>query len=354
MQDPKSLMSRVLFLKYRTIMAKVKHIIFLQSAHTATDERVLFHQAQTLRQHGYVVDICGMDNFNDFIPQITDVYIVDTPRALWKIRHTDAKIVYDITEWYPSKKNLRNLKIGKTIKALLMAIASIWAGWRADAFIFGEKDKAKPFQFLFPKKKSIFLSYYPDLDYIKPNSLREIDSECRVLYAGPLTKEKGWKRVVETMCGIAQKMPQMQFKLDVISRNALQQLSIPSNLQVCALDFMSFEKFCKQITEYNLFLDLRDIDFENTRCLPIKLLYYMACGKPSIYSKLEAIKKGVPEFCECVQLVDNTSQAVDAMHKYITDKKFYQQHCVNALKLSQDKYNWEIIKEDFIRLIDEL
>lgn len=354
MQDSKSLMSRVLFLKYRTIMAKVKHIIFLQSAHTATDERVLFHQTQTLRQHGYVVDICGMDNFNDFIPQITDVYIVDTPRALWKIRHTDAKIVYDITEWYPSKKNLRNLKIGKTIKAFLMIIASVWVGWRADAFIFGEKDKAKPFQFLFPNKKSIFLSYYPDLNYIKTNSLREIDSECRVLYAGPLTKEKGWERVVETMCGIAQKMPQMQFKLDVISRNSIAEFVKPENLQVEVLQFMPFEKFCEQITKYDIFLDLRDIDFENTRCLPIKLFYYMACGKPSIYSNLKAIKKGVPEFENCGQLVDNTAQAIEVMSEYITNKELYSQHCSNALKLSQDKYNWAIIKEDFLSLINDL
>lgn len=335
-------------------MAKVKHIIFLQSAHTATDERVLFHQAQTLRQHGYVVDICGMDNFNDFIPQIADVYIVDTPRALWKIRRTTAKIVYDITEWYPSKKNLRNLRVGKIVKAILMIFASIWAGCRADAFIFGEKDKAKPFQFLFPNKNSIFLSYYPDLNYIKTNSLREIDSECRVLYAGPLTKEKGWERVVETMCGIAQKMPQMQFKLDVISRNSIAEFVKPENLQVEVLQFMPFEKFCEQITKYDIFLDLRDIDFENTRCLPIKLFYYMACGRPSIYSNLKAIKKGVPEFENCGQLVDNTAQAIEVMSEYITNKELYSQHCSNALKLSQDKYNWAIIKEDFLSLINDL
>ena len=354
MQDSKSLMSRVLFLKYRTIMPKVKHIIFLQSAHTAIDERVLFHQAQTLRQHGCVVDICGMDNFNDFIPQTTDVYIVDTPRALWKIRHTDAKIVYDITEWYPSKKNLRNLKIGKTIKALLMAISSIWAGWRADAFIFGEIDKAKPFRFLFPKKKSFLLSYYPDLAYINPISAESIKQECRVLYAGPLTKEKGWDRVVETMSGIAQKMPQMQFRLDVISRNTVAEFVKPKNLQVGVLQFMPFEKFCEQITKYDLFLDLRDADFENRRCLPIKLFYYMACGRPSVYSNLDAIRKGVPEFEECSQLVDSVDEAINAMFRYITDENFYMKHCNRALQLSQEKYNWGKIKQIFLSVFDEL
>ena len=347
-------MSRVLFLKYRTIMAKVKHIIFLQSAHTATDERVLFHQAQTLRQHGYVVDICGMDNFNEFISQTADVYIVDTPRALWKIRHIDAKIVYDITEWYPSKKNLRNLKIGKTIKAFLMIIASVWAGWQADAFIFGEKDKAKPFQFLFPRKKSIFLSYYPDLKYINSIPNKNIQQKCQVLYAGPLTKEKGWNRVVETMCGIAQKMPQTQFVLDVISKNAVVEFTKPENLQVEVLQFMPFEKFCKQITKYDVFLDLRDVDFENRRCLPIKLFYYMACGRPSIYSNLGAITKGVPEIDECAALVNGTNQAIDAMCRYVSDGGLYDQHCNRARWLSQEKYNWGNIKDEFLRLIGEL
>lgn len=335
-------------------MGNTKRVIFLQSAHISTDERVLFHQAKALKSVGYQVDIYGKEVFNDFQLQSADIYVVDTPRVLWKVRRTTAKIVYDITEWYPSKKNLRNVKIGKTIKAFLMIIASLWAGWRADAFIFGEKDKAKPFQFFFPNKKSIFLSYYPDLEYIKSNGMREIDSELRVLYAGPLTKEKGWERVVETMCGIARKMPQMQFRLDVISQNVVAEFTKPNNLHVGVLEFMPFEKFCEQITKYDTFLDFRDADFENRRCLPIKLFYYMACGKPSIYSNLKAIKKGVPEFENCGQLVDNTAQAIEVMSEYITNKELYSQHCSNALKLSQDKYNWAIIKEDFLSLINDL
>ena len=80
----------------------------------------------------------------------------------------------------------------------------------------------------------------------------------------------------------------------------------------------------------------------------------MACGKPSIYSNLKAIKKGVPEFENCGQLVDNTTQAIEVMSEYITNKELYSQHCSNALKLSQDKYNWAIIKEDFLSLINDL
>ena len=132
-----------------------KHIIFLQAAHTATDERVCYHQAQALRDLGHVVDVYGMDSFRSFEPQAADVYIVDTPIALWKIRRVSAKIIYDVTEWYPSKKNLRNARFSKLVKAIVLMMASVWAGYRCSAFIFGEYDKAKPFRFLFPRKKHI-------------------------------------------------------------------------------------------------------------------------------------------------------------------------------------------------------
>ena len=83
--------------------------------------------------------------------------------------------------------------MGKLFKALVLAIANLWAGWRTDAFIFGEEDKAKPFRVLYPKKRYINLPYYPDLQYISARTPRSITKECRLLYAGPLTAEKGWQ-----------------------------------------------------------------------------------------------------------------------------------------------------------------
>lgn len=331
-----------------------KHIIFLQSAHAATDERVCYHQAQALRDLGHVVEVYGMDSFHSFEPQSADVYIVDTPIALWKIRRVSAKIIYDVTEWYPSKKNLRNVRFGKLVKAIVLMIVSVWAGCRCSAFIFGEYDKAKPFRFLFPRKKHIFLPYYPDLAYIHPAPVNEITQECRVLYAGALTKEKGWKRVMDTMCEAAKKMPHTHFYLDVITKDDCLDLPTYDNLSVRKLDFMPFLQFCRQIVDYDIFLDLRDIDFENTRCLPIKLFYYMACGRPSIYANLSAISKGVSEIHQCAQLVNNVVEAANALCEYVCNRELYQSHCSNALHASINKYNWNHIKSSFIQLIYEV
>ena len=331
-----------------------KHIIFLQSAHTITDERVCYHQAQVLKDSGHAVKVYGMDSFRDFVPQSADVYIVDTPLALWKIRRVSAKIIYDITEWYPSKKNLRNARFSKLIKAFVLAMASIWSGCRCSAFIFGEYDKAKPFRLLFPRKRHIFLPYYPDLTYIQPVAANDITRVCHVLYAGALTKEKGWERVLETMQDTARRIPQARFYLDVITNGDCLEVPGCDNLVIRKLDYMPFPQFCRKIVKYDIFLDLRDIDAENTRCLPIKLFYYMACGRPSIYANLSAISKGVPEISQCARLVNNAEQAAKALCEYVSNQELYQSHCSNALLLSKEKYNWNNIKSSFIQLIHEV
>lgn len=331
-----------------------KHIIFLQAAHTTTDERVLYHQARALQEEGHIVEIYGIDSTPEFQPKPADIYIVDTPKALWRIRQTSAKIVYDITEWYPSKKNLRNIRFGKITKAIILILANLWAGWRCSAFIFGEEDKARPFRIFFPHKKYIFLPYYPDLTYIHPIPAHDISKECHILYAGALTKEKGWNRVITTMENIAKQIPQTRFHLDIITKDHWKYSQKHDNLFINQHPFMPFEQFCQQIVNYDLFLDLRDIDFENTRCLPIKLFYYLACSRPSIYSNLSAIRKGIPEIIQCTKLVNNHVEATEALADYIYDGSLYQAHCNNALHWAKDKYNWDKIKHHFTQLIHDI
>lgn len=331
-----------------------KRIIFLQAAHTAVDERVRYHQARTLEESGHTVEVYGLDSFSSFAVKQADIYIVDTPKALWKVRRNSAQIVYDITEWYPSKKNLRNIRFGKCIKAFILLLANIWAGCRANAFIFGEVDKARPFRLLFPRKKHIFLPYYPDLQYISARTPRSITKECRLLYAGPLTAEKGWYRVLQTVKEVALLRTDLQITLDVITRDSISSETMPENVHIHSYPYMPFEEFCQQITNYDIFLDLRDNDYENTRCMPIKIFYYAACGRPSIYTRLRAISKGFPEVEQCATLVEDSTAAVHAILEYIDNTEHYAKHCQNAQQLARNTYNWNNIKDSFLQLIDEL
>ena len=331
-----------------------KHIIFLQYVHNSTDERVAYHQADCLVKSGFSIEIYGSDQLNSHTTQENAIYIVDTPKAIWDLRRTKSKIIYDITEWYPSKKNLRTTHF-KLSKAILLGLLNIWAGYRADAHIYGEEDKAKPFHILFPKKKSINLPYYPNIEYIPNTPPRDISTHCRILYAGPLTQEKGWFQVLETLQQTASILSNVHLELDVITQSTLPSIpETPSNLSIKSYNYMPFNQFCQALSNYDVFIDLRKIDSENTRCMPIKLFYYMAAGKVSIFSDLIAIQKGIPEIDTCAKLVKNTSEATQALVEYITNPVVYQTHCSKALKLSRTKYHWDTIQNRLIQLIHDL
>jgi glycosyltransferase involved in cell wall biosynthesis len=335
-------------------MQTKKHIVMLQAAHRQDDDRVFYHQAKTLTEEGHQVEICDFHSFPQFQPSKADIYIVDSPKAIWKIRKIPTKIVYDITEWYPSKKNIRYLRWGKLSKTILLVCANLWAGHRVDAFIFGEKDKAAPFRFLYPKKLAIDLSYYPNLDYIPTTQQRDISKQCNVLYAGPLTEEKGFYRVIETMTMVAQEHPNIQWSTTIISSDQHAHTSLPENLRFTYLKPLPFQDFCAQLHHYDLFLDLRDCDFENTRCLPIKLFYYMAAGRPSIFSNLRAITTGIPEILDCAHLVQSPAQAAQAIATYVNNPQIYYAHCKKALQLATTQYHWKNIKHRLIQLINAL
>lgn len=90
-------------------------------------------------------------------------------RALWAVRKAKhAKLIYDITEWYPALSSLNQIGWKKYFKTPLMFLAKIWTGFKVDAFIFGEYYKSSLFRLLFPYKPALTLPYYPCLRYFTP------------------------------------------------------------------------------------------------------------------------------------------------------------------------------------------
>ncbi|MBR1564703.1 MAG: hypothetical protein IJ650_05085 [Paludibacteraceae bacterium] len=349
------------------------NILFLQTAHEADDDRVLYHQSVSLQRHGFNCHTISITGKDAKYKQLTDALkgtlstfhaaaiICDTPLAVLGAKRTNksrAVVIYDITEWYPSKKNLRNTPaLLRPFKALMLIVANIMAGILADAFIFGETDKARPFRRLFPYKKSLLLTYYPLLEYITPRPANtDIKRQLRLLYAGPLTREKGYHRVIDAITMCARCQPQTAFTLTIITDSPLpiDQPSLPDNLSLNYIHEMPFQQFCSQITLHDIFFDLRDCDTENTRCLPIKLFYYMAAARPVIYSDLKAIRTAVPELakddCSLVN-PDNIKDVSAILHRYLTETSFYQTICLRNRQLIENQYNWDKQDLTFISFI---
>lgn len=309
-------------------------VLFLQLAHQENDDRVRYHQCVSLEKAGHT---CFFSSEADFTIH-PDIIICDIPLAVWRARRTFGRktpIVYDITEWYPSKKNMRNTKtFFRPIKYCLLMLANYWAGWSANAFIFGEYYKARPFKMFFPWKRHLFLPYYPSLQYIQPTDPRSLEEEIRLLYAGPRTAEKGFLRIqrVKQLCETM--MPNRRIILTAINE-------------------ISFEEFCKEITHHDIFLDLRDDDMENTRCLPIKLFYYMAAGRPVIYSDLKAIRRGVPEIADDSLVKPDDLEHVAAMLCELANQpSLFLAICARNRQLAEKYYNWEHLEKMFVESIE--
>jgi len=364
-------------------------IAFALIAHYPTDDRVYFQFAETLKQAGHKVfiisaltDDCNLPDTQCFdskgLPKTLliskllncisncnpDILICDSPIAIlaakkYKKQHKKVRIVYDVTEWYPSKKNLYRLPfIKKTGKILLLSLLSWYAGLLADAFIFGEYYKAKPFRFLFFRKKHIYLSYYAIIDWIKIYPQKNISEECNLLYSGPMTIEKGFDKVLDVTIKTAKNHPGTKFTLTVISgiNDYPVPSNIPQNLLILRKEILPFMDFCKEIGKQDLFFDLRVNDFENTRSLPIKLFYYMACSRPMIYTNLKAIRHSVPEMEQMGYLVNpsDVNTICECVSNYLSDNELYKNHCETARKSAHEKYNWNNIKDGLIQLISEL
>lgn len=303
-------------------------VLFLQLAHPETDDRIV-HQMNTLRQSGHVCVFARERSKDD----AADVIICDTPKAVLLNRGYRGMVIYDVTEWYPSKKNLRPFHpLLRPLAAVAMCCLSLLAGIKTNRFIFGEKDKGKPFRYLFPWKKYVYLPYYPSHKFFADVvDIREQNTPLRVLYAGPLTEEKGYFRAMHVA-------EQTGVELTVIGPE----------------QYMPLTDFCRYIQNFDVALDLRDRDAENRRCLPIKLFYYWAAGVVPIYSDLDAIHRHISDANQAMFLVRDEQTAVAALKQLSEQPSLLNQYRSAGLQLHRDRYYWEAVEERLINIISQI
>lgn len=374
-------------------------IVFLQVVHTVLDDRVYYHQRQTLVQAGHKVSIVSalktpiaenipnlfclelkqksklklINEFKHYLERIKpNIIICDNPMSIVAAKvyqktfkkNEKPKIVYDITEFYPSKKNLYGLnRIAKVGKSFLLKILNMYVAYSSDAFLFGEYYKAQKFIKLFKSKPYLWQTYYPLLSYIKKAKPKTDFDSWIFSYNGNLTAEKGFYRTLTVVKKIAERYPKKSFKLKIVCGNyvatpqeTIDKNNIPQNLTIEFNEYMPFQMFCNYLADNDLYFDLRDNDKENTKCLPIKLFYYMAASKPMVFSRLKAIEHKIGNFYEYGQLVDPNDEEtiVRAIAKFIDSPSYYTECCKNVRLKSETSFNWEAQEKAFLEFIDSL
>lgn len=375
-----------------------KKVVFITSSHNPFDDRIYYNQALSLVQNGFQVSIlCSTyeiksiknnikviglngnilskkNKINRFISLLTsenpDIIICSEPLPIVASKkykrqsNSTAKIISDITEWYPSKKNLVGYShVGKIIAFIKLLLFNYYASLKADGFIFGEYYKEIPYKILFPFKKSIRLTYYPNLNYIKYTEIKMQPNHLCLGYTGKLSIEKGILNFLKVVKYLSLKHPYIHLRLKLVGFFANEHekhifnnyINEIKNIELEIIEPLDFEVFSEKIQDVNIFFDLRDIDFENTRCLPIKLFYYAACGRPIIYSKLKAINKEI-DIKSFGHLVNpkSTELIVDQIINYNNNPTVYNLHCKKARELSETKYNWHNIEAVFLKYISEM
>ncbi len=368
-------------------------ILFLTTAHRYDDDRIFYHQAKALKDQGHQVKIVSLSSefqgsmdgiqiesypvldkdtdekkavfqktTDDFQP---DCIICSEPLAVIstrKIRKSrKVSVIYDITEWYPSVRMVEHFSFPlNIIHACKFFLIQLYAGFLSTHYIFGEDTKKFPLAYFFPFKKSMVLPYYPDDIYIRQNHKKPEKNKITLCYTGQFSEEKGIGNFFAAVAAIIKKRPGLEVSIlliggtrkekdekyfaGLVSRYRFKNMTIGKSA--------SFETFTEAYADADLCFDLRTLNFENHHCLPIKIFYYAASGKPVIYTDLKATRQhlDVSKFGYLVNPEDAEAIADLVLH-YADHPDLYAIHAQNARTEYEKKYNWNIIKESFINFV---
>jgi len=370
------------------------NISFITSGHDPFDDRIFYHMASSLAiRNNTVTIISGCENksgivngirlscfegfklskrqkITEFINRLKEahpeiiicseplpVYAASRYRKKW---HPDSKIIYDITEWYPSKKNLCIYnKFVKWAHLIKLSVFNLWISAFADAFIFGESYKSRPYRILFPRKPFIFIPYYPDLKYIERLSPELQPDKLRLSFSGKLTDDKGYGNFISLVINLAELYPDITIEVKIIGwpdvcekNNSKAEMPLKKNISATYYSKQSFIEYLNLIKDTDIFIDLRNDDFENSHSLPIKLFYYAAFERPVIISDLKAIKKEI-DISSFGYLVNPSDIKVISkiIRNYISDKNKYLNHCKSARKTIENTYQWDLVEPYFYNFL---
>lgn len=368
-------------------------ILFLTSSHRFDDDRIFFHQAKELLKNGFSIKICSLSSefsgeiegiqiesfsiletsiqnkiqafkkvINSFDP---DLIICSEPIAVIAakdfVKRKNIHLVYDITEWYPSMRMVERFSFPmKFVHAIKFFLVQLYAGFLSSHYIFGEETKKFPLAYLFPFKKKLTSPYYPDDVYIHQKINNLSPNKITLCYTGQFSEEKGIGNFFEAIDYLRKKKPELEIKILLVGgarkekdEHYFQKLLSKYQFQNIAISKpTSFESFTSSYADADICFDLRSLNFENHHCLPIKIFYYAASGKPVIYTDLKAtrIHMDVSKFGYLVEPKDANAIS-DLILNYIKNPAIYSAHAQQARAEYEKSYNWNAIKDAFVDFI---
>ena len=372
-----------------------KKVMLLSSGHPPKDERIYSKIGFSLSKNGYSVVICTSteelnhtdnsilfecfdgenltkrEKINKFFSILSshkpDIIIASEPLPILaghkykKHVNSSVFIISDITEWYPENVAFKFSGLKKWYNYLVLYLFNIYTSNLADALILGEKNKTKRYNLISPGKKKMIIPYYPVLEYFKYSPPLFDGKNLSLNFSGSRTSGRGFFRFIKVVNCIAEKHQDIIFTVVLSGKYLLpdEELAIKhsfknQNIFLKIIPFSNYEDISEGLQNINICFDLRELNFVFDS-IPIKFFEYLACGKPVIYSNIQAITEEF-ENINCGFLVDplNIDEIVSKVENYIYSPELLLLHSQNGRKLVEEKYNWEACEERLLHFLTHM
>jgi glycosyltransferase involved in cell wall biosynthesis len=271
-----------------------------------------------------------------------------------------AKIIYDVTEWYPENIFLKRKGLKRILLFIGGHIINFLATNFSDYLFIGEETKVNRYRKYSPKKKFSIISYYPILDYYNQSTRKVENKEIFFGYAGVISVSRGLEIFYRLISELNKKLPDYKFGFilagrfespaDKIYLQKFESLGIKFNYY----DWTSYENFSRYLEPVHICLDVRPPNKIYERSLPIKIFDYMALGKCIIASNYEPIRK-IFEIANCGVLVNpvDLNDIVSKTIELINNPEKIFNYGLNARLASETFFNWKICEEELLRVLRE-
>jgi len=271
-----------------------------------------------------------------------------------------AKIIYDVTEWYPDNIFLKRKGLKRILLFIGGHIINFLATNFSDYLFIGEETKVNRYRKYSPKKKFSIISYYPVLDYYNQSTRKVENKEIFFGYAGVISVSRGLEIFYRLISELNKKLPDYKFGFILAGRfespaekiylQKFESLGIKFNYY----DWTSYKNFSRYLEPVHICLDVRPPNKIYERSLPIKIFDYMALGKCIIASNYEPIRK-IFEIANCGVLVNpvDLNDIVSKTIELINNPEKIFNYGLNARLASETFFNWKICEEELLRVLRE-
>ena len=271
-----------------------------------------------------------------------------------------AKIIYDVTEWYPENIYLKSKGLKKIFLFVVGHSINFFATNFADYLFIGEETKVTRYRMYAPKKKFSIISYYPVLDYYKSSTRKVKNKEIIFGYSGVISVSRGLKIFYDVLKELISKFSNYKFGFVIVGRfeNPNEEIYLKKFKELGTefnyFPWTDYEIFSKHLEPVHICLDIRPPNKIYERSLPIKIFDYMALGKCIIASNYEPIKN-VFEIANCGILVNpkDFDEIISKTIELINEPEKIFNYGLNARISAERLFNWKICEEELLRVFRE-